>query len=499
MPSTQNTPILIVEDSPTQAIQLEYQLAQGGYEVTVAKNGENALEILQEIRPSLIISDIVMPEMDGYELCLRIKNDEVLRQIPVILLTALSEPDDVVKGLESGADNFITKPYNEAFLLSRVHQVLLNRELRRGQMTEMGIEIYFAGKRHNITSNRLQIIDLLFSTFENAIEKNKALIEAQRELKALNDELEEKVQERTRRIEHLNQLLKAIRNINQLIVKEKNRDRLLKQACQSLIDTRQYYNAWVALYDESGNFDTFSHCGFEDESSTIEECLKQGMQFFCLRRVQETHAVTIIEAAAEGCRGCPLCGTFQDRKKMMAPLEHGGRYFGLVKVTMPGEFDVDEEEVGLFEEVAGDLGYALFSMDLEKKRKAAEAELAESEERYRSILDNIEEGYGEVDLAGNFVFVNDAMCRIMGYERNELLGMNNRVYTDVETAKRALDLFNELYRMGKPIDIDDYEIRRKDGTRRILEMRIFLISASEGIPCGFKGVFRDVTERKQAE
>ena len=96
--------ILVVEDSPTQAENLKYRLEQQGYRVFEAPNGEEALTMIDQIRPAVIISDILMPKMDGFLLCKKIKSDENLKNIPVILLTALSDPQDVLKGLECGAD-----------------------------------------------------------------------------------------------------------------------------------------------------------------------------------------------------------------------------------------------------------------------------------------------------------------------------------------------------------------------------------------------------------
>ena len=132
------------------------------------------------------------------------------------------------------------------------------------------------------------------------------------------------------------------------------------------------------------------------------------------------------------------------------------------------------------------------------RRKDDEA-LRKSEEKYRNILENIEEGYYELDLAGNFTFFNDSMRRIMGYSREELMGMNNRVYTNKETAKKLFQAFNEVYRTGKPARIVDYEIIRKDGTKRCIEISISLHKDSSGKPIGFRGVVRDITERKLAE
>lgn len=199
--------ILIVEDSLTQALQLQYLLEKNGYSVVAARHGREALDHLQGHEPSLIISDIVMPEMDGYELCTHIRADERLKDIPIILLTALSDPHDVIRALECGADNFVTKPYNESFLLSRIRNILLNQELRQHSVSEMGIEIIFGGRKHFITSNRMQILDLLFSTYENAVEKNRELERVNNELIAMQRELEQRNEELKKLNDQKNQLL----------------------------------------------------------------------------------------------------------------------------------------------------------------------------------------------------------------------------------------------------------------------------------------------------
>jgi signal transduction histidine kinase len=188
--------ILIVEDSPTQAEALSYTLTQRGYNVSIAPNGRKALNAIRKQRPTLVISDIVMPEMDGFDLCREIKKN--LKDIPVILLTALCDPADVLKGLECGADNFITKPYDENYLLARIHHILINAKLRSESKMQMGVELFFRGSKYFITSERQQILDLLLSTYETAVMKNMELKEVQEELEAVNGRLENMVQERTR-------------------------------------------------------------------------------------------------------------------------------------------------------------------------------------------------------------------------------------------------------------------------------------------------------------
>lgn len=189
--------ILIVEDSITQAEQIKYILEKAGYHVSVAYNGKEAVSIISKHKPSIVISDIVMPEMDGYELCNHIKSDSNLMDIPVILLTSLSDPSDVIKGLEARADHFVTKPYDENYLLARIQYILSNWELRKEQELKMGMNILIRGQKYFITSERMQILHLLISTYEAAVLQNQELIKTRDELKRLNEQLEEMVEKRT--------------------------------------------------------------------------------------------------------------------------------------------------------------------------------------------------------------------------------------------------------------------------------------------------------------
>ncbi|MDY6791867.1 MAG: PAS domain S-box protein [Thermodesulfobacteriota bacterium] len=134
-----------------------------------------------------------------------------------------------------------------------------------------------------------------------------------------------------------------------------------------------------------------------------------------------------------------------------------------------------------------------------EQRLETEKALRESEDKYRNILANIQEAYFEVDLAGNFTFVNDAICQITGYSEEELIGMNNREYSTPETAQRIYNKFNEIYRTGLPVDFTRYTIMGKDQKERHLEMSASLIKNAEGQAVGFRGVARDHTNRLKAE
>ena len=202
--------ILIIEDSKTQAGQLEAILKPLGYSISIAYNGKDALTHLKEKKPVLVIADILMPEMDGYQVCRQIKSDEKYRDIPVILLTQLSDPKEVIKGLESGADDFISKPYNEELLLARIKTILGIRIDENKNWDINGIDVNFAGDRYVVKSNRRQILTFLLSTYENAVQQNHDLIIMQRELQIINEQLEEKVRERTEELEASEKSFKAI-------------------------------------------------------------------------------------------------------------------------------------------------------------------------------------------------------------------------------------------------------------------------------------------------
>lgn len=186
---TQGLHVLVAEDSPTQAAILRETLLDAGYRVTVVGNGLEALEAGRREKPVLVITDVVMPDMDGYELCRAVKADERLRDVPVMIVTSLREIDDIVAALECGADNFIRKPFEPQSLLARIEYLLANRMLRSHNRVQLGIEISLSGKRHLITAEREQILDLLFSSYDEALHANEELRRRQEEVHSLNLQL----------------------------------------------------------------------------------------------------------------------------------------------------------------------------------------------------------------------------------------------------------------------------------------------------------------------
>jgi C4-dicarboxylate-specific signal transduction histidine kinase len=189
--------ILIVDDSPTQAKLLEQVIGAHGFSVLVAKNGAEALERILAHAPDLVISDILMPEMDGFELCRRVREIERLKEMPIILLTHLNDPADVLHSLEAGANYFISKPYSNRLLLSRINAILQSNVACLEGETEGEVAVRYHGNDYRIHATRAQTIELLLATYELAAEKNQDLLNAQHSLSNLNRELEQRVIERT--------------------------------------------------------------------------------------------------------------------------------------------------------------------------------------------------------------------------------------------------------------------------------------------------------------
>ena len=165
-------------------------------------------------------------------------------------------------------------------------------------------------------------------------------------------------------------------------------------------------------------------------------------------------------------------------------------------IRKDGEKRCLETSVSLFHNSVGDFtGFRGIARDVTERRVARKA-LEQSEEKYRTILQSIEDGYYEVDISGN---INDSMCRMLGYSPEELKGMNNRMYMTEATAKTVYLTFNQVYRTGDPTKALGWELVRKDSQKRYVETSVSLIRSKEGEPVGFRGIARDITEKKTLE
>ena len=179
------------------------------------------------------------------------------------------------------------------------------------------------------------------------------------------------------KLEHLNLVLRAIRSVNQFIVREKDRARLLQGVCDHLIETRGYHNAWSALFDEAGKLVATAEAGLGEEFTPLAERLKRGEWTTCGRRALAQSEVVVTEDPLATCVDCPLAKNYGGRGALTIRLEHGGQVYGLLSASIPAHLTADREEQALFREVARDIAFALHDIELEEKRQRAEEALGE--------------------------------------------------------------------------------------------------------------------------
>jgi phosphoserine phosphatase RsbU/P len=205
--------VVIAEDSRMQARMLIRRLEEAGHTVRWGENGALALALAKERRPDIIVSDIEMPEMTGYEFCKAAKSDPALKTVPFILLSTLSDPIDIIRGLDSGADNYVTKPYEPDYLLGRMNSLLASPLESADDASATMLEVTLQGQMFRVKAGRQQVLNLLVSTFENAVAKNQELVVANQDLSVARDGLQKSNEE-------LSELNAEISRINAHMVRD---------------------------------------------------------------------------------------------------------------------------------------------------------------------------------------------------------------------------------------------------------------------------------------
>jgi len=282
-----NSEILIVEDSLLQAEMLRRLLEEHGYLVALAANGKEALSKLRSSAPRLIISDILMPEMDGYELCAEIKRNTALRRIPILLLTTLSDPEDVIRGLEARADGYLTKPYDPEYLVSKVRSVLAVPADGTGKEVPLEFKTIIGGKSRTVTADPRSFFDLLLSTYENTVHTNQSLLKVRAELEDLNRQLDDKVKERT------DHLVKEVAEHN--------------RAEEALLESHERFRSVVeAANDPIIGIDTFGKIVMWNSAATrtfgysIDEVMGEPVALIMPERFRHLHEIAVDRARESG-------------------------------------------------------------------------------------------------------------------------------------------------------------------------------------------------------
>jgi len=280
------------------------------------------------------------------------------------------------------------------------------------------------------------------------------------------------------RVEHLNAVLRAIRNVNQLIAREKDRDRLLEGVCGNLIETRGYYNAWVALLDEFGGFLTHSEAGLGEEFLPMVEQLKRGQLPGCSQRALRQSEVVITEDPLSTCPDCPLVAKHHGGGVMTVRLESGGKVYGMLSVSIPRAIIVDEEEQSLVKEIASDIAFALHSIELEEERKRMEQALQKRNKQLIAQQQELIEKTAEVEkatrlksefLANMSHELRTPLNIIIGFSELMVDGVPGKINKEqrqclndtLASSRHLLNLINEVLDISK-IESGKIELKLKD-------------------------------------
>jgi PAS domain S-box-containing protein len=438
------TKILIVDDEPEILTATARFLAGAGYDTITASSGRQALEIALREKPDLLVLDIIMPDMDGIEVCRRIKSEPSLAATFVALVSGKSmTAEERAEGFDAGASEYILRPFDGEEFLARV----------------------------------------------------RALLRLQRSEKA--------IREQQRRLCHRVEVLRATRNINQLIVQEKDRDRLIRRVCEHFVETRGFFDAWIALTDDTGVVGPYVEAGLGERFAPLAAMLDQGKFPSCMANALEGPAMVVIRNPAEDCTDCPSADIYGGRDIFIDRLEHGGTTYGVLTASVPHEYADDQEERSLFRAVAKDIAFALRGFEVEEQRNRAVEALKASEAKYRLLAENSADVIWMMTMAGRFTYMSPSVEAATGWTPDEVLAIPMADYLTKGSASKVEKII--AWQLSEPAErrLPSYRIelqqKRKDGSVFDIEVTANWMLDERGDLIGIQGITRDISERKRAE
>ena len=414
--------ILIVDDNSTNLYVLKSLLESESMETITAKNGKEALAKAHSHPPDLIVSDILMPVMDGYTLCRHWKSDDQLKHIPFIFYTATyTEAKDEKFALSLGADLFIVKPQEPEVLINMLSKFLSAQYVvKPAQLKPLGEEMEFF-RQYN---------EILFSKLEK---KMLDLETANQQLKML--------EERYR--------LSFENTSDVIFIVDENLNILsMSQSAEKILGYKPEEFIGKLVTDMKH---IFTPASFERAIADAMLILKG-----------ETISAKIYEFMAKD-------GTIKIGEVSGSPIMRNGQVTGFVSIAR----DITD-------------------------RRRMEDELRNSAQKYRTILEDMNDMYYELDIKGNMTFFNKALLSLTARSPEELQGMNFRDYMSSEGSEDALKIFGEIYKTGKP-RLFVNEIVTKTGEVKYFESQAGLLLDENKQPIGFRGIARDITDRKKAQ
>lgn len=473
------SPVLIVEDSPTQAYLLEKLVGELGYTSFIAKNGREALDILKLTKPILIISDILMPHMDGIELCSYVKHTPHYSDIPFILVTSLTDPVEILKALKAGADRFIPKPIDAELFQSQVAAII--NQFTASQKISDGDYLLasYKGRTYEISASKQTILDLLVSAYETAVKKNLNLLDANESITELNSNLEVLVDERTEQLQQAVEEMDA--NINELLKTQ-----------ETLRISEQRYRL---LFEHAG--ETILILNDDDPiSGSIIDCNEEAVRMYGYSRYE------LLNMSVFDLDVTSLHQEIRDRIKKVR--QGGWISYEITHQKKDGSFLPLEIRAGPI--VIEDKEYVIkFERDISDRKRIEqlqqgmqeklEAELEATESRYKVLFDFSSDAIFIVDMAGSILDVNETACTQLEYSRDELKRMHVTEIDNQENAARVPERIQDTLHGGAVI----FETEHVTKTGQLIPFEIHnRVIEYEGKPA-ILSVARDISRRLDAE
>jgi len=317
------------------------------------------------------------------------------------------------------------------------------------------------------------------------------------------------------KIGHLNLVLRAIRNVNQIIAKEKQYDALLKGVCSNLIENRGYYNAWIALFNDSGALRATAEAGLGEDFKPMLESLNNGVLPDCVQKVLFRKELVVVEDPVSSCMDCPLSALHKNAGAIAARLEYDNKLYGLLSASIPLPFIGDQEEQDLFKEVTQDIAFALHSLEIDEQRERAEDSLRKGEEKLQNILQGSPIPTFVIDTDHKVTYWNRAMEEYSGIKAQDIGGTAQHWKAFYEKQRPCMaDLLVDgnvddiphwypgKYRPSYLIEgayeaVDYFSQLGRDGTW--LHFTAAPLKDSQGTIIGAVETLQDITETKKAE
>ncbi len=457
LPSPEHThhaaDILVVDDVPMNLDMLSQMLTCQGYAVRTAPNGRKTLAAVEEKIPDLILLDVCMPEMDGYEICRQLKALDATKDIPVIFISGMHESADKIQGFEVGGLDYIAKPFDRSEVLARVRIHLELHSMQKG--------------------------------------------------------LETKVQQHTADLQRSNRALRLISRTNKILVRASDEPSLLQAVCGIMIEVGGFSYCWVGCPPENDlnrlNMAAFASAGNPGNDSAARalgevgglECWSCALEAF---KNGEPVVVPItdseigaeqpwVELARQAGAACCAC----------LPLTFNRRSYAVLTVLADNNDMLGETQIEQLKELCEDIAFGIHTLRERQIHQQALKALAESEQRNRQLFEKAGEAVflmeAEEPHIGRIIQANQAAARMHGYRVDELIGLSMKVLDTPEAAEGFADR-NRRLMAGEWIH-EEISHLKKDGTAFITEVSVGSIDI--GDQKYLLAFYRDITDRKQIE